>query len=135
MGRGTFSLRSLAVLAAATALPATFASAASLGGLPTSSLGAGGAPIARCDSGFQVGHTTSGGNVVAVTVSDIADPACEGGELSVTLTDAAGSVLASGGPTAIAADGDALPNTVVVALTPAPTAEQVADAHLSVVGP
>lgn len=118
----------------AVAVVATFASAASLGGLDPQLLAAGDGPIPRCDSAFTIQHATSGGNVVEVGVGDVAD-ACEGGELRLTLTNGAGTVVASGGPASIPTDGDALPASVVVSVTPTPAAENVANAHVSVVGP
>lgn len=124
----------LVALGGAAVALATFASAASLGGLEAAALGAGDGAIPRCDAAVGIGPATSGGNVVTVAVNDVAD-ACEGGDLSVTLTDSGGSVVASGGPTAIPVDGDALPSTVVVAVTPNPPAEQVVSGHVSVVGP
>lgn len=134
MGNVRFSRVIIAALGAASAAMVTLASAATLGGLEASVLGAGGGPIPRCDSSFEIQPTTSGGNVVTVTVGDIAD-ACEGGDLSLTLTGSGGSVVASGGPTGIPTDGDGLPSSVVVSVTPPPPAEQVANGHVSVVGP
>lgn len=126
---------SAAGIAVAAACAATYASAASLGGLPTAVVGAGDAMIAACDASFTVGYTTSHGNVTAATVGDVADPACEGGQLRLTLLNAAGTAIGSGGPTAVVADGDSVPNSVSVAVSPNPAAEQVAAVRLSVVGP
>lgn len=134
MGSAGVSRGAIAALGGAAVAFATFASAATLGGLEAFALGAGGGPIPRCDSTFAFDPATSGGDVVAVAVDDVAD-ACEGGDLSVTLTDSAGSVVASGGPAAIPADGDGLPSTVVVSVAPTPPAEQVVSGHVSVVGP
>jgi hypothetical protein len=121
-------------LGGAAAALATFASAATLGGLEASVLGAGDGSIPRCDSTFDIEPGTSGGNVVTVTVGDVAD-ACEGGDLSVTLTGSGGSVVASGGPTGVPVDGDGLPSAVAVSVLPTPPAEQVVSGHVSVVGP
>jgi hypothetical protein len=134
MGSAPISRGVAAALGAAAAAFATFASAATLGGLEASALGAGGGPIPRCDSTFDLAPATSGGNVVTVTVGDVAD-ACEGGDLSLTLTGSGGSVVASGGPTAIPVDGDGLPSTVIVSVLPTPPAEQVVSGHVSMVGP
>jgi len=134
MGSARISRGVVVALGGAAAAFATFASAATLGGLEASVLGAGDGPIPRCDSTFDIEPATSGGNVVTVTVGDVAD-ACEGGDLSVTLTGSGGSVTASGGPTAIPVDGDGLPSAVVVSVLPTPPAEQVVNGHVSVVGP
>ena len=126
---------SAGALAVAAACAATYASAASLGGLPTAVVGAGDAAIPACDASFTVGYTTSHGNVTSATVGDVADPACEGGQVRLTLVNAAGSAIGSGGPTAVAPDGDSVPNSVSVAVSPEPAAEQVAAVRVSVVGP
>jgi hypothetical protein len=121
---------------ATAALTASLASAAALGGLGGERVAAGDGAILACDgNGFSVGYTTVGGNVTSATVADIADPACEGGELSITVTDGAGNSIASGGPTALPADGDTAPNSVTLPVSPQPAAEQVAGAHVAVVGP
>ena len=71
--------------------------AAGLGGLGAGRLGAGGATVPACDTnGFTVTYTTSGGNVTNAIVGGIADPGCEGGSLSVTLTNGTTSVGAGG---------------------------------------
>ena len=112
-----------------------FASAAALGGMSGAVI-AGDAPITACDtSGFTVAYTTSRGNVTAVMVGDIADPGCEGDDLSVTLTNAAGDSIASGGPQMIPTDGDTADNSMTVPVTPTPAAEQVRGYHVSIVEP
>jgi hypothetical protein len=116
-------------------LTAGFGSAASLGGILPQAIGAGGTAIPACDTAFSVTSTTAHGNVTAVTVGDVADPACEGGELSLTVTNAAGSVIASGGPVTVPADGDTSPDSVAVPVAPNPAAEAVAEIAISVVGP
>lgn len=111
------------------------ASASALGGI-SGGVGAGDAPITGCDAdGFSVAYATQGGNVESVTVSGIADPGCEGGALSVTVTNSAGDSIASGGPGAIGVDGDTANNSATVAVSPNPPAEQVSGHHVSVVGP
>jgi hypothetical protein len=113
-----------------------FASAASLGGMSSGSLSAGDAAIPACDTTGVTGtYTTSGGNVTAVTVGGLADPGCEGGVLSVTLTNAAGDSIASGGPQTIPTDGDTADNSLTVSMSPNPAAENVAGYHVSIVGP
>ena len=111
------------------------AGAASVGG-GTGALGAGDGPIAACDpNGFTVGYTTSAGNVTIVTVGGIADPGCEGGTLSVTVTESGGAGLAGGGPQAIPVDGDALDNSVAVPISPQPLAENPTAVEIAIAGP
>jgi hypothetical protein len=122
-------------LAAVTVASLCAASAAALGGIAGGQVSAGDAPITACDTGFTLVYTTLGGDVTAVTVNGIADPACEGADLSVTLTDAGGGAVASGGPASVPTDGDAADNSLVLPVSPNPAAEQVAGYHVSLVGP
>ena len=111
-------------------------SAATLGGVNSGRIAAGDTPIESCDAdGFTVSYSTAGGNVVQATAADIADPACEGGSLSITVTNASGDSIASGGPASIPTDGDSSPNSLTVAVSPQPAAEQVAGVRVAVVGP
>jgi hypothetical protein len=124
------------VTAVAAVVSVSLASAAALGGISTNRVAAGDAAIAACDgNGFSVSYTTVGGNVTAATVADIADPGCEGGDLSITVKDSAGVSIASGGPSAIPTDGDTSPNSLTVSVSPQPAAEQVAGVEVAVVGP
>lgn len=126
----------LVAIVAVAVLAASLASAAALGGVNSDRVGAGDAAIAACDAnGFTVSYTTVGGNVTAATVADIADPGCEGGDLSVTVTNSAGDSIASGGPSSVPTDGDTTPNALTVSVSPQPAAEQVAGVHVAVVGP
>ncbi len=119
----------------ATLASSAFASAASLGGM-SGSVGAGNATIPTCDTtGVSVSYTTAGGNVTNVTVGGLADPGCEGGALSVTLTNETGDSIASGGPQTIATDGDTADNSLTISVSPNPAAQNVAGYHVSIVGP
>jgi hypothetical protein len=123
-------------VAVTTVASSAFASAASVGGISSGSVSAGNAAIPDCDTtGVTLTYTTSGGNVTAVTVGGLADPGCEGGALSVTLTNAAGDSIASGGPQTIATDGDTADNSLTVAVSPNPAAENIAGYHVSITGP
>jgi hypothetical protein len=105
-------------------------------GVTSNRVAAGSAGISRCDAnGFTLAYTTSGGNVTSVTVNGIADPGCEGADMSVTLTNSAGNSIASGGPQTVPTDGDAVDNSVTLAVSPTPAAEQVGGYQVSVVGP
>jgi hypothetical protein len=109
--------------------------AASLGGAGTPRLGAGSAAVAACDpDGFDISHVTGGGRVTSVTVTDIADPGCTGGQLSVELTSA-GAAAGGAGPVTVPADDDTLDDAVAVAIAPQPPAQQVDGFSISVVGP
>lgn len=126
----------LGTTAAVAVVTASLASAAALGGVGSDRVAAGNAAIAACDgNGFSVSYTTVGGNLTTATVADIADPGCEGGDLSITITDSGGASIGSGGPTSIPTDGDTSPNSLTVSVSPQPTAEQVAGMHVAVVGP
>jgi len=73
--------------------------------------------------------------VTTVTVGAIADPGCEGGSLSVTLTDSAGASIATAGPQTVPADGDTTDNSMALTTSPQPGAAQVAGYHVSITGP
>jgi hypothetical protein len=126
----------LALVASATlAASAPLAFAADLAGV-SGGAGSGNAAISSCDpDGFPVDFTTSAGAVTAVLVTGIDDPACEGGRLSLTLTDAAGAGIAGGGPQLVPVDADSTDDSLTVAVTPQPVAETVAGIRLVVVGP
>lgn len=110
--------------------------AASLGGLAVRSLGAGSAVVSACDTnGFTVGYTTSSGNVTAVNVSGIADPGCEGGQLSLTLASTSGTSVGAGGPQTVPTDGGTADNSMTVSVTPTPAASVVTAIHVVVTGP
>ncbi len=127
-----------AILGCAAAVAAASVSVALAAGLgiSTTDVGAGTTPVAACDTnGFTVSFTTSRGNVTAVTVGGIADPACEGGSLAVTVTNSAGSSIAMAGPTTVPTDGDATDNSMTLTTAPQPGAAQVAGYHVSNTGP
>ena len=111
------------------------ASAASLGGVTTPALGAGSASVARCDTAFTISYGVENGLVDTVTVSGIADPACEGGAMSVTLVNASGSSIGTGGPTTVPTDGDTSNNSVTLTVAAQPSAGAVAAVEVLVVGP
>lgn len=126
----------VAVLAVTASMALIPGSAASLGGLTAKRLGAGSAVVAACDTnGFIVGYTTSAGSVSAVNVSGIADPGCEGGELSLRLVDASGVVVVAGGPQTVPTDGDTLDNAMSVQVNPPVMAATVTAIHVVVTGP
>lgn len=123
----------LATLLGLTVFGAVVGSAASLGGLTSPALGAGATVVAACDTdGVSVSYTQSysttapaGYKVTAVTVSDVAD-SCDGQTISVTLSDAADTSLASGTvavPTSAA-------TSHAVSLTPAAAAGAVTKTHV-----
>ncbi len=103
-------------------------------GVISSTLGAGGAAVAPCDDSFTHSFTTSRGNVTAVTVGGIADPACDGGRVRVTITNASGASIASGGPETVVADGDSLDGVVTLAMSPQPAASLVAGIDIVIEG-
>lgn len=102
----------------------------------TASMGAGNAGVPDCDSnGFTPTYTVSSGRVTAVTVSAIADPACEGGAISLTLTNSSNVSIGSGGPVSVPTDGDTADNSATVSVSPQAQAPQVVNIHISIVGP
>lgn len=121
--------------AAAAAASASVALAAAFG-ISTTDAGAGDTPVVACDTnGFTVSFTTTRGNVSAVTVGGIADPACEGGSLTITVTNAAGDSIAMAGPTTVPTDGDATDNSMALTTALQPGAAQVAGYHVNITGP
>lgn len=89
-----------AIVLAVLAFSMIAASAASLGGITTSSLGAETDVVAGCDpDGIAVDFTVafSGGvyKTSTVDITGIATPSCDGQDLAVTLTDGSGAVLGS----------------------------------------
>ena len=96
----------------------------------TAGIGAGSAPVARCDTAVTATVTTSGSSVTGVTVADVA-AACAGGQLSATITNG-GTPLATLAPVTVPAGG----GSVVIAVpSPQPVATDVTDVRVVVVGP
>jgi hypothetical protein len=130
--------RILPALTAATVVASVVgASAASLGGLTSARLGAGDATVAACDSdGMTISYTVSGANLVTgATVGGIADPACEGGVLTVVLTGSTGSLVATSAATTIPTDAGTTDSSLTVGVSPQPSASTVHGASIQVVGP
>ena len=101
----------------------------------TEKLATGADAVDPCDGdGFTESYVTSGGNVRTVTIAGIADPACEGGRLSLTVTNAANAAIASAQAT-VPSDADSLNNTMILTVSPNPFAGNVAGLHVSIVGP
>jgi hypothetical protein len=132
MPRARRFLPLLLLLCAATILPA---SAASLGGLDPDRLTGGQATVASCDGAVSVSYATQGGNVMSVTVSGIADPACEGGELTVQALDSSNTSISGAGPATVTSDADTVDDSVTLGLSPQPNAEQVSATAISITGP
>jgi hypothetical protein len=121
---------------AAAAASASIALAATLSPITATKIGAGNTAVFACDTdGFTHSYTTSGGNVTAITIGGIADPACEAGSLRATVTNSAGGSIASAGPQTIATDGDTLDNSMTLSTSPQPLATLVAGIHIVVEGP
>lgn len=113
---------------------ATVAFAATLGPLTQSSVGSTSANVNACDpDGFTIAYTTSRGNVTQATIGGIKEPACAGGSLSLTLTDASGASIGSGNAVTVPAMSD--PGSVAVPLTVQPYAGNVAGFRVVIVGP
>ncbi|MCP5027230.1 MAG: hypothetical protein GY929_13200 [Actinomycetia bacterium] len=123
-----FGVRPVALLAS---LTVAAASAVALGGPSPDGLGAGQASIIACDlDGFTVTHVLSGSTVTDIVVGDIhAD--CGGGDLSVTLTDAGGAIIGSGGPSSVPGPG----GSVSVPVSPTPEASAISEHRMKILGP
>ena len=108
---------------------ATYASASTLGGVTTRKLGAGSASVVSCDAdGVNASYATSGGSVTDVTISNIS-AACDGGALSFTLVNSAGSKIGDGGPRTVDATSETM------AVSPQPSSANVAAIHVVILGP
>ena len=124
---------SLAALIAALTLAGALAMAASLGGITTTGLGADTTAIASCDTtGITTSYTvayddTSSRHEVTEVIVGGVDVACNGKDMTVTLTDVNGDSLDT--TTVVAATGS---NTV--ATTTPPDAELVTDVHVVITG-
>jgi hypothetical protein len=113
---------------------ASVAFAATLGPLTPSSVGSTSGNVNACDpDGFSISYTTSSGNVTQATIGGIKEPACAGGSLSLTLTDASGASIGSGSPVTVPSLSD--PGSVAVPLTVQPYAGNVAGYKVVIVGP
>ena len=114
---------------------AAVASAATIG-LTSQNLGVGQTAVARCDTdGFTVSYALTSGNVVSVTLNGIADPGCEGGSLKVTMVNGSGTSVGASSTTTLPADGDTVPNSITVSVSPTPAEANVVGIHISVTGP
>jgi hypothetical protein len=117
-------------------LSAGVAAAATFGGVSGPALSAGDGAIAACDpDSVATLYTTTAGNVTAVTVGGLADPGCEGASLSLTVIDATGAGIASGGPQTIPTDAGVIDNSVVVSVSPNPLAEAPTAVKIVIAGP
>jgi hypothetical protein len=103
--------------------------------LGSAKVAAGNTPVVHCDDGFTSGYTTARGKVTAVTIGGIADPACEGGTLRLTVTDSSGVALTSAGPQVVPADGDTLDDTLTLTTSAQPSASLVAGINVVIEGP
>ena len=103
--------------------------------LGSAQVAAGNTTIVACDGdGLTSTYTTSRGKVTAVTIGGIADPACEGGTVRVTVTDSSGASLTSAGPQVVPTDGDTADNSVTLTTSSQPSASQVAGIHVAIEG-
>ena len=113
----------LALGAGGAATAAVVASAATLGTVDSTDLGAGTSVVASCDTdGIDVSYTTSFSageyKVTAVTLDGVA-AACDGQDVKVTLYDAANSAQGSGSSSAVTFTA----NSAVVGIGTPATAE------------
>ncbi len=127
--------RHLAWLAAAVTVASAYVGfAAPVPALSSRNVAGASAAVVPCDTVFSVTYTTSGGKVTTVTVGGIADPACEGGQLKLTLLGG-GATLGSGGPVTVPTDAGTVDNSVAVSVSPQPNAWLVDEVAVVVAGP
>jgi len=112
-------------------LTLAYGAAASLS-ISSASLGAGSAAVQPCDAdGFthtlNLGSGNDAGKVVSVTIGDVAS-ACNGGQMTVVLTDASDAKVGDG--TATVSGG-----SVTVPIDEKPSVSRVRNVHVVVVGP
>ena len=120
--------RSLVALATAVVLISiATASAASLGALTSSDLGAGGDDVNRCDNAFTFNFTLVDNNVTEVIVGGISSN-CNGGQMSVVLANSAGTNIGDGSDSSVGAP------TETVTINEAPPAANVDDVHVVIEG-
>lgn len=126
--------RLIAIATGLMTVTVTGAAATTLGGVKVGALGAGQAAVSGCDTdGLTVAYTVAAGKVTHATISGIADPACEGQQLQITVANASGASVGSSTATAVPTDGDGIDNSTTVAISPQPAAEVVANFHVSIV--
>ena len=124
----------LAVGAAVVAFGAMAASAATLGGLNSASLGADATVVASCDTdGVSLAYTnafdpaSSTYKTTAVELADVA-AACEGKQFQLTLSGAAGSLVEKAGTVTLTSGKQSVP------LAPGVDAKSVTGASLVISG-
>ena len=116
---------------------AVAAAAASLGGSSSDGLITGVSVVVACDGdGIDVDFQLSTGDTVTdVVLGALADPGCEDAEMSVTLSDIAGTDIGSGGPVTVATDPDFLDNSVTIPVSPQLLSSTVINIDIVEVGP
>ena len=122
----------IGLIAGSAVFAAVFGAAASIGGVSSTSLGAGNTTVASCDTdgvstSYAVAFDAAGYKVSTVTVSGIA-AGCSGKTLSVQLVDANGA-LTNG---AVSGAVDATSETLT--LTGGPLASSVTGVHVVING-
>lgn len=116
-------------VAAALAFGGFAVASAALSAVPDD-LGAGGEPVASCDTAFVIdGFTLNGSQqITAISVSGI-DAACIGGQLTVDLTRADDVSIGTGGPVTVTT------STLTVPIPDTPAASLVKHEVIIIVGP
>lgn len=122
----------IGLIAGSAVFAAVFGAAASLGGVSSTSLGAGNTTVAPCDAdgvttSYAVAFDAAGYKISTVTVSGIA-AGCSGKSLSIQLVDANGAL--TGG----AASGPVGATSETLTLTGGPLASSVTGIHVAING-
>ena len=122
----------IAILAGLLVFAGVFAMAASLGGITSNDVGADNTVVASCDTnGVTTSYATGWDatdkryEITSVTVGGVND-ACDGDNLSVSLTNAAGDQIGTG----TVAMGTGAPTSFAVAMSTAPSAQLTVGVHV-----
>jgi hypothetical protein len=124
-----------ALIAGLTVFGAVFASAASLGGLTSGSVGADNAAVASCDTdGVTTSYATSWDSaddryeITSVTVANV-NNACDGRTLSVSLLNATSDQVGTG---SVSIPSDPLATQATVSLSTTAPAKDTVSVHASI---
>jgi hypothetical protein len=120
----------LAIAVTAVAIAAAITgSAATLGGIAASGLGAGFSAVGSCDAdGVDASYTVTAGAVQSITLTGIAG-GCANGLIQAVLVNASDANIGSGGPATVTG------TSITLNLSPQPQATAVTGVHVSIDGP
>ncbi len=132
---GFVSKRLFVALLLGAAMCAVAGMAASLDVSSAGSLGAGSASIPSCDDTVDISYKLDETKVTHVIVAGIADPACVGANLSLTLVDTDGNALVSTSPVRVQLGAGNGSTAVTVELSSPVDVAAVSNVHVMLEGP